>query len=251
MVHFDSGKVSVADTLAGMMAAQPAHRRRHGLETETVLLLCSVTRKASQIGYTTKICRGAFAAPCEFTVILCSVQRLRSLTRTDNHRSGPHMNVVWLDPVTQLVRRFDPYYAAGVADCDAMQDALDAAVSARCTPCGWRLERWPDALASFPYGPQLIEACSKQRRGLGEDFCSVWSIAVALQLCKLHARGAGTSCADALAALYAAEALPTPQTPEAVLVHADAYLAAARRLAAPCVAGRKRARCSPREFAAA
>ena len=186
--------------------------------------LCSVTRGTVEEPYTTS-CGERLPSPAAFEVRLVDIER--RVPPEDNHASGLHVNLLWLDPDSRRVRRYDPYYAP-LAHCDDMQEALDAALE-RVAPHGYAVESSRVWREDVPFGPEFVEACAHSvPRGEGEEYCALWSVALAR-----HVTPTQVEAATAVRALLRELGVVAPTTPEETRAAAAPFLAAVRAAAAP------------------
>lgn len=234
----------VYHTLTGGGATRCALTRCIGDDTGGVLRMFYVSRQPGAAGYDVHAVKALMPAPAAFTVFLVCVVRRRSLPAHDSHKSGPHLMVVWADPASRTMRRFDPYYYDGDADCARMQAALDAALTSRL-PDGWTLDTADGVAlrAAFPFGPEFVESTSKLPRAVDEEYCAVWAMAFARALADVHEETAPRrrhptasvvrsmpTGAHALHKMHADLELEAPRTRAEVRARADAFLQAMRRV---------------------
>jgi hypothetical protein len=109
----------------------------------------------------------------------------RKLSKKDNHDSGLHVNLIWLDTLSKRFYRFDPYYAKTIQDSVEMQNALDKLCQEILVPKSYQYHS--TETQEIPFGPQLLDSSAKEARVKScgkEEFCVPWCLVVAQTILK-------------------------------------------------------------------
>jgi len=155
----------------------------------------------------------------------------RKLSKKDNHDSGLHVNLIWLDNRRKIMYRFDPYYARVIPDSLAMQEALDELVQKSLLPKGYEYKTLNIQL--FPFGPQLLDSSATEARAEAcgkEEFCVPWCMILVKTILEHVLHKKSTDIDASFEATMKQLKLPIPKTETEARKMSDKYYNAMRTL---------------------
>jgi hypothetical protein len=166
------------------------------------------------------------------SVVMLDVDR--TLHPDDNHSSGLHVNLVWIDRDARELHRFDPYYALGMDDSVAMQRMLDRVCTERLLPDGFTYR--PPDIAQIPFGPQMLDASATALRNemrcdsKREEFCFPWCVRAASALLLRFGDSRSLSTGSVVSDMLRDLKLPAPQSVTAARKASPLYFHAVRQM---------------------